>query len=724
MTRTGFVAVTSDAVPIIDQLSDPVQIQYNLGEVPTMKLTFFAGVSAIKGTFLARRKVVKLIYDDASFSEWRITSLSREFSGDTDPSIACEPIWSDLGRRVIRRTLSSTGVVQLSISFFNMTATQALQRILSADLNVDPLFQLGTIASPFGSQTVAFTSNAMSHLEALSEICSQLNGGVGVEWEAVWNAGAGKYNINIVEQIGGGQSQAAQRPIEIGKAEGNRITMNRVFNDEELFSALVPMGGSDNEIFSISDNRFKVTLVVYDDGPNVTRIECEEQFLAPGWAAIVQGRYILVNGFSFLITAVDSNDNILVSGDVTPDVSVGDLFQLTSDNTGTEIGLLSNSTAVAEIGFVEIPYRRPDITPYPNLLDFASVSADLSNWNYRSGDGTISVDTSSANVVGTSANMITLVSVNDYLYTEDLVLIGRVDDVIDDELCVLQANSLVTYSGPWFVTSEPISPVGWERINGVEVITQEFAEEFVKYGISSAKVECGTGHGLQTKLISLAPNTSSPYFSFWIAIRVASGSIRLELVDSGAVAHPPSTDKATSNLDDTRSLSVGGTKPASGNARLRIVAESSGTVFYLDAVTLTQSSTPWEYVPLMGPTALLVESAKYLNRFGGLRPPQYSGEVWDPKFVNPAHLEITIGCYVRILDLYNPTTNTYEVDFVGRVASLTETENRLAGRIKKTISVTPVDNRKLQTVLAGEFVALSRTQSLPAIQSIRNLQVT
>lgn len=175
-------------------------------------------------------------------------------------------------------------------------------------------------------------------------------------------------------------------------------------------------------------------------------------------------------------------------------------------------------------------------------------------------------------------------------------------------------------------------PAGWQAV-GTPSGALVTSEESVRYGTGSAKITADKGEGIQTPLLPFDPTDTNPVLSAWLSARLESGKIAFELVDESGQEQPPG-DEATSTSTYLTGFGLSGMTPSSDKVRLKITAEEDGTVFVLDAITLTQSQSFYEYSPNMGPNALWQRGAKLMQSEGGLTPDYYDGVVFDPAGVS------------------------------------------------------------------------------------------
>ena len=180
------------------------------------------------------------------------------------------------------------------------------------------------------------------------------------------------------------------------------------------------------------------------------------------------------------------------------------------------------------------------------------------------------------------------------------------------------------------------------------------------YGTASAKIEANSGAWI-AQTVDYLPDKRFPYLSFWIAVRVEQGQIRLEVIDSDG-KRLPRGERAISTVDEIRGLSVEGEKAAPGPLTLRVVAEEDDTIFYLDGATLTDSATHYQLTE-MGPKALWKRAARMLQEEGGLQADAFTASIWD------TGQDIQLGDQVEVTDKDGADSS---FTFESRVVEITE----------------------------------------------------
>jgi hypothetical protein len=611
-------------VAYLDSVDGDIQVTHELGRAAQLLLRLVPGCPAATDPALfTRREIIRLVYDDASFEEFRVLRFERNLSGG-GAVLTGEHIVADLSSRVVRRNYTD-GAVLLSVPFTGLTTAHALTALMDPTSNAPSLFVAGTVDAAYSAVTVdVHATGDTTHLDIIEALCAQ----IGAEWEAVYNNGSGKYQINIVQEAGwnaaersAGTPNPARRPIQFGaQTQCNRRNMKRLSDREDFFSRIIPLGGSGEELVHVGEAFWPVTAATYSSSTGRTTLTVGG---TPIWVSgALAGLYFGMNGGTFYpIHSTTAPSTVVVTGNATALVQ----GRFATDAIGTELTYLEDVVAVGEAGVVERVERMAHVVPFSNLLAEAGVSADLSDW---SGGLPVGIEAVSVVVGGTTYN---------------------------------------------------------------PTVTQESDVKYVRYGTTSAEVLCPkAGCGLRTISIPVAALTHER-LSIWVTVRVsAGGKVRLVLVDANGVVQPAATEQqqAVSTSDSLEAIAVGGLVPSTGPYRLQVTAEVDNTTFWLDAWTLTNTGSPVEYAPEMGPPALWRAAAKRLLDEGGMLPIFYEGRLFDLSHVDSvAFDEIRPGSHVEVKDGYDPADGTFSVEFTARVAKVVESENRVTGRIRKEVEL-------------------------------------
>lgn len=326
--------------------------------------------------YLTKKKIIRLVFDDASIEEWRITSIGREFSGEQNYQINLEPIWQDLAYFGLRKTLT-TGDVRTNVSFYGQTVDDILTAVLSADYNCPTLFTKGTIDATIGAMTPRISLQGASIIDALKNIADLTD----AEWDVTYDAINNDYEVNFYQKnmLGGGSGQATDRPIHMGSGRGNRKNMLMRSIEEDFFSRVIPIAGQGNDTIGIGDIEFKVTglagtflqisgvpdLILEDDFPITSGETLYVGNSSIGWKEVTA-----TNATTQRITT----DTALLGLGATATVRFG------LGTSKKKLTYLESAQAVTDIGIVEQTYRRSDIAYADNIIKTQNKSDDFSTW--------------------------------------------------------------------------------------------------------------------------------------------------------------------------------------------------------------------------------------------------------------------------------------------------------------------------------------------------------
>lgn len=592
-----------------------------LGEVASLRLVLHTGSLPVVAdpVYLARRRVLRVIYSDSSFREYRIVATTRELSGDSPPEVRAQSLWGDLDTQMVRR-VTAGGFVSVGVTMLRRPAEDLLEAIME---DAPAPFAAGS-AGTFAGRKASLRSVAGNHLALLLQLCQEL----GAEWEEVWDPVAGVYRINLVEEVGG----PGVRPIEMGATHENRRTLKRDSDGRELFTRVVPLAGPDEEIVTIARATWPVVGATYAGGQTTLQLGGDPIWVDGMPFGHGEAGEFGTDGQWYPVASTAVPATVVVTGDAR--ALTGGRFRLAG---GTDLITLADPAAEAEAGIVERPERRSDIAPFANLLEEAGVSADLTEW----------------------------------------------------------AGGM---------------PVGTSRV-GSPTVTPTTDPRYTQAGGMAALVEAAQGEGIETAAVVIQPTSDRPYYSVSVGLRVLSGGVRLEVIGSDGKSYPVG-DAATSSEDLLRALPIGGIRPPAGGTRIRITALKAGSHFAVDSWTLTQSATPYDYAPEMGPQALWHAGGRLLAADGGFTPDTLEGEVIDiSQLGGPAADEIVIGSRVQVIDS--------GLDLETRVVELRERNRGRTDLPRKTV-VLSRRRRDLIDYLSPEDQPRRRLQEGGSIDPIDN----
>lgn len=332
---------------------------------------------------LRKKKIIRLVYDDASFQEWRIKRTERQTSGQQGFQIVCEPIERDLAHTNMRKSLS-TGDVVTNLSFYGETLTNVLSAILTSTYNCPSLFIKGDIEAGVASELIRASFNGANFNQVLNELARQAE----AEWFVSWSAVDSAYKVDFydVGEFGGGQTEAPDRIIGMGGTLGNRENLLVQSSEEDFFSRVIPIAGQGNDTIGIGDITFTPTFNTGTTYSIDKDLILENDFLLGYDETVYVGN--ATDGWREITDSVSPNIVTLASTNTFTEVC---RFALGASKT--KLIYLEDPDAVADFGIEELTYRRTDIGPYTNLIEQAGVTPDMSSFTSGRPTGTALVGT-------------------------------------------------------------------------------------------------------------------------------------------------------------------------------------------------------------------------------------------------------------------------------------------------------------------------------------------
>ena len=435
-----------------------------------------------------------------------------------------------------------------------VTPSEMSEEILGLHPALETPFVGGTVPAAFADRLITLEASRVSKLEFLKALLGQLrkDDGAACEWEATWDGAA--YRIDLVEEASwtvaeraAGVADPALRPIEAPTAfynrrfgqpdsKANRLRMREEASSEGLFTAIVMTAGEEGEVI-VGDARWYVTasssVTVEGEARTVlTLAPLSGGTYGPVYAddALV-GLYVAnaTGTASFLqghvVRATRQPDEAGVAGSsaaIGPGHIVAFFTQDPSSITvisprwpygfeGTTVNVnpaplrphaFSLPSAVAAYGRVERVEHFADVAPYRNELTRLGmvplISADFSQWE-------------------------TLSDLNGTHYWPQ----GWIPGLHSSDLVSL--GQYPTFS---------------------EILRSGSEGYLVRYGTSAARVTCSTpGTGAQTRGFTLPHEMDKPpYLSFYLALTVEAGCVRVSLGPSWDKAEPSGEVKAEAGV--------------------------------------------------------------------------------------------------------------------------------------------------------------------------------
>ena len=342
-------------------------------------LSGFSPVVTADPPVLTRRRIVRVSRTGQVPEEWRISQSVRHVDGLADAQLQLEPLWMDLSGRISKRV---TGQVQrVDWTLVGRTPAEALAAILDDA----PGFVAGTVDAAFAGASVALHALVSTHLDLLRQLCDAVTAAAGVrcEWDVV--PSAGDYTVNLVRAVGG----TIVHPVEGPVGGSNRRALTVTRDATRYFSRVVALSGPDGETGTLAGARW---LVASQSG---TAVVLEGDPVYVGSAIVPDGElYLAQEGVREAVVSLVVPRTVVL-GAATGFTS-GEPAWFETAVSGGFAGLahVADYAAEAVTGVKDRPLRRPDIPPWPNLLDDAEVSADLSEFVGGMPRGVITSDVS------------------------------------------------------------------------------------------------------------------------------------------------------------------------------------------------------------------------------------------------------------------------------------------------------------------------------------------
>lgn len=449
-------------------------------------------------------RVVRVVYDDDTWSEWRIGKTDQLREDGLTASLPCLPPLFDLARGGLIERTETDGTVSPEFDLLGLTpSTLVSNPILTA---APSYFSLGTV-DPTAVVDLPFRfDTALSALRELAKL-------TGCELDVRRDDAASKYKVDILNQIG-----AAAATITVRTAR-NMIGVRRLTETDQQATRIYGKGGGEDGFrLTLGQNYWKITAIA---GSDVTLADPSGGPAPIGFDDQLNGLYLRKEGAG---SGTLINDSAVATQKATlasvAGLAVNNLVRITKNSAGDELTYLEMPTDKALYGTLLGILDRSDIPPVRNLV----------------------------------ANP--------------------------------QLNG--TYSSSL--------PASWSKV-GTPTTSEETNALYARRGGKSCKVVATIdGQGIECSAIVLIPTASKPYFSAFVTLQIASGRVRVEVVDvTNGVSYPDGkTGKAWSNQSNVwTDLGVEGldlNAVTCVSAKLRIVADSGAATFYVDSAQLTQTA--------------------------------------------------------------------------------------------------------------------------------------
>lgn len=629
-------------------------IKRSLEALPEMRFVVFAGSAFHVGGLLRFRQRVFVVYDDGSWEGYRIHEVD-------DNVIICVSMLADLQDVQFRYVRAVSGeqtrILPLPrIRLDGATNDSAMDILFDPKNGIPPLFTQGSVASDLEDTFVRFNANYTTFWDLLVSFCQQAEEfeGLSCEIEPVMTGDpsdgtpAPSIAVHIVLQQGWTDDEKTAeepdptlRPIDVPNGGalsnyGNLVRQRRVIDQTQFASRIVPIGGDEANPVGFAGLKFKTTSVSYG-GSDLSLVS----FWAPvisfddHWATPPpDGIY----AYGLIL----HDDNPAVIPEVARILSTTAPLQATISDPGGGIA--------AAIG-----------SGYAQLIAFTN--SGFTEWFF--------VDFQEDPAAIAEAGLVERA----VLFPE----VGPYPNLIS-ELLGLPGDMAFTGTPAGFSTSGG-------TVTDIDLGDTE-GPLYISYGDRCKKLELDEGEYLRIGPMDLVGLLSkqSPHVSFWVAGRVESGRVRISLLDDDDVYHPDGEGKVEMVADQTAEFSLGGIEPLFGEVYLHFEALEDGTVFYLDAVTLTQSIGAWRFTYEMGGLWLYFAAAAFLEDQASQRQQYIDTEFIDLSQVESLldqETEVRLGSWVRLRCDYQPSMGSYLTEVDARVVELVEEDGPDGRYLKK-----------------------------------------
>ena len=304
------------------------------------------------------QRVVRVVYADATFDEWRITDVAKSEAMRPGRlgSLSAGPVLLDLRSSIVMRT-EADGTVVHDFEALQLTPTEHLTTFVLASLAADGFgyFALGTIEATVPVDVVYAWDSALA-------ICRRLAESTGTELRVRRN-GTTQYLIDLLIQTNGSSPK-----VDVRFAKNLRGVKHQVSSHEQA-TRVYPRGVEIDGIrATMSRARWKITAIAGNvvtlvdsaggDGPAQFADQLDNLYLrTPG------GTLHLVND-SVVVSATQTNVTLAaVTG-----LAVNDLIEFRKNAAGDRLTYLEAPAQKALYGLLSDTVDRPDLAETVNLV--------------------------------------------------------------------------------------------------------------------------------------------------------------------------------------------------------------------------------------------------------------------------------------------------------------------------------------------------------------------
>ena len=300
-------------------------------------LTLLLPKSSAAADSFALGRVIRLVYDDASFDEWRIHELVDQSGIEGGRyRVTCRSVLYELRDLALIATTAS-GVLTTSVTYAGKTASEIVTGLLTY---LPGWWAVGTI-TPTLAISVSVTADA-TPLRVLRELVRELNaGGAACELDVRRNGTTG-YLIDIVTAIG---ASAETPDIRTSK---NILTSDRTRSRETMANRVYPRGADDASI------EYAYWRVISVSGNDIEIRQAETDAAAINFDDQLNGLYLENDAGTRVAISASVAATSIVTVSSSAGFAVGEWCRLVADGAGTGISYLSYPGAVStKVSIVE-----------------------------------------------------------------------------------------------------------------------------------------------------------------------------------------------------------------------------------------------------------------------------------------------------------------------------------------------------------------------------------
>lgn len=369
----------------------------NLDGNDTVSVTMPASDQAV--SFITEGRVLRLVFDDASFSEWKIRTRKQTL-GENGIRLTVggsSPLHDLADATIISETLSS-GVVEFDVGLFQVALTEVIDNYVLAKLPASyGYFARGTV-DPTALYDIQFSkATPLALLRQLADAARDPTTRRPAELRVRRN-GTTNYLIDIVTEIGASQAVADIR------SKKNVIDHDVDVDSKQQATVIYPFGGADASGRTTGIERVAFTL---DNGAaNVFEITDPEGGASPVLEDDqLNGMYVVPDANGALIQITDSaaGSPATITLASSTGITDGNVYELRASAAGVQLTELSSPSAAAapptgygrKVGTVD----RPDIVGVHNLVPnsflrtWTTPSSAPDGWSYTVGAAKFSQNT-------------------------------------------------------------------------------------------------------------------------------------------------------------------------------------------------------------------------------------------------------------------------------------------------------------------------------------------